>query len=105
MNNILEVHNVVKRYSQHTALNDVSINIPKGVIFGLLGPNGAGKTSLIRIINQITGPDEGYVLFDGQKLKPAAHQRNWVFARRAWTLQKNESRRAIALFGSTQRAF
>ena len=57
MNNILEVHNVVKRYSQHTALNDVSINIPKGVIFGLLGPNGAGKTSLIRIINQITGPD------------------------------------------------
>ena len=68
MNNILEIHNVVKRYSQHTALNDVSINIPKGVIFGLLGPNGAGKTSLIRIINQITGPDEGYVLFDGQKL-------------------------------------
>jgi len=68
VNNILEVHNVVKRYSQHTALNDVSINIPKGVIFGLLGPNGAGKTSLIRIINQITGPDEGYVLFDGQKL-------------------------------------
>ncbi|RFS18232.1 ABC transporter ATP-binding protein [Emticicia sp. C21] len=70
MNNILEVHNVVKRYSNHTALNDVSINVPKGVIFGLLGPNGAGKTSLIRIINQITGPDEGYILFDGQKLKP-----------------------------------
>ncbi len=68
VNNILEIHNVVKRYSQHTALNDVSINIPKGVIFGLLGPNGAGKTSLIRIINQITGPDEGYVLFNGQKL-------------------------------------
>ncbi|AFK04355.1 ABC transporter related protein [Emticicia oligotrophica DSM 17448] len=70
MNNILEVHNVVKRYSQHTALDNVSINIPKGVIFGLLGPNGAGKTSLIRIINQITGPDEGYVLFDGEKLAP-----------------------------------
>jgi ABC-2 type transport system ATP-binding protein len=68
VNNILEVHNVVKRYSQHTALNDVSINIPKGVIFGLLGPNGAGKTSLIRIINQITGPDEGHILFDGVKL-------------------------------------
>ena len=70
MNNILEVHNVVKRYANHTALNDVSINVPKGVIFGLLGPNGAGKTSLIRIINQITGPDEGYVLLNGQKLKP-----------------------------------
>jgi ABC-2 type transport system ATP-binding protein len=68
VNNILEVHNVVKRYSQHTALNNVSLNIPKGVIFGLLGPNGAGKTSLIRIINQITGPDEGYVMFDGKKL-------------------------------------
>jgi ABC-2 type transport system ATP-binding protein len=58
----------VKRYAQHTALNDVSINIQKGIIFGLLGPNGAGKTSLIRIINQITAPDEGYVLFDGKKL-------------------------------------
>ncbi len=68
MSNILEVHNVVKRYSQHTALNNVSIDIPKGVIFGLLGPNGAGKTSLIRIINQITGPDEGYILLDGTKL-------------------------------------
>ena len=71
MNNILEVHNVVKRYAQHTALNDVSINVPKGIIFGLLGPNGAGKTSLIRIINQITGPDEGHILFDGQKLNPS----------------------------------
>ncbi|MBA4848861.1 ABC transporter ATP-binding protein [Emticicia sp. BO119] len=70
MNNILEVHNVVKRYAQHTALNNVSINVPKGLIFGLLGPNGAGKTSLIRIINQITGPDEGHILFDGQKLHP-----------------------------------
>ncbi|MFN3850806.1 MAG: ABC transporter ATP-binding protein [Spirosomataceae bacterium] len=67
-NNILEVHNVVKRYAEHTALNDVSLNIPKGVIYGLLGPNGAGKTSLIRIINQITGPDEGKILFDGEKL-------------------------------------
>jgi ABC-2 type transport system ATP-binding protein len=70
VSNILEVHNVVKRYAEHTALNDVSINVPKGVIFGLLGPNGAGKTSLIRIVNQITAPDEGYVLFDGEKLNP-----------------------------------
>lgn len=70
MSNILEVHNVVKRYAEHTALNDVSINVPKGVIFGLLGPNGAGKTSLIRIVNQITAPDEGYVLFDGDRLNP-----------------------------------
>jgi ABC-2 type transport system ATP-binding protein len=66
--NIIEVRNVTKEYSNHTALDDVSISIPKGCIFGLLGPNGAGKTSLIRIINQITGPDKGEVLFDGQLL-------------------------------------
>ncbi len=68
MDNILEVHNVVKKYSNHTALQDLNLSIPKGVIFGLLGPNGAGKTSLIRIINQITRPDEGFVLFNGEPL-------------------------------------
>lgn len=66
--NILEVKNIVKNYSAHLALDNVSINVPKGMIFGLLGPNGAGKTSLIRIVNQITGPDEGQVFFDGQPL-------------------------------------
>lgn len=66
--NIIEVRNVTKEYSNHIALDDVSISIPKGSIFGLLGPNGAGKTSLIRIINQITGPDKGEILFDGQLL-------------------------------------
>lgn len=66
--NIIEVQNITKDYSNHRALDDVSLNIPKGSIFGLLGPNGAGKTSLIRIINQITGPDSGHVLFDGQPL-------------------------------------
>lgn len=69
MNNILEVHNIVKHYSAHTALDDVSLSVPKGQIFGLLGPNGAGKTSLIRIINQITGPDEGKILFNGEPLQ------------------------------------
>ena len=66
--NILETHNIVKQYANHRALDDVSINIPKGSIYGLLGPNGAGKTSLIRIINQITAPDSGYVLFNGERL-------------------------------------
>lgn len=66
--NIIEVQNVTKDYANHRALDDVSIEIPKGKIFGLLGPNGAGKTSLIRIINQITGPDAGRILFDGQPL-------------------------------------
>ncbi|TDB67943.1 ABC transporter ATP-binding protein [Arundinibacter roseus] len=66
--NILETHHIIKDYSGHRALDDVSISIPKGCIFGLLGPNGAGKTSLIRIINQITGPDGGTIIFDGQPL-------------------------------------
>ncbi|WP_421830014.1 ABC transporter ATP-binding protein [Larkinella sp.] len=68
--NILETRHIVKQYAQHRALDDVSIDIPRGQIFGLLGPNGAGKTSLIRIINQITGPDEGEVFFDGKPLSP-----------------------------------
>jgi len=70
MNNILEVQNVVKQYGDYTALNNVSLQVPKGIIYGLLGPNGAGKTTLIRIINQITMPDSGTILLDGEKLKP-----------------------------------
>ncbi|MFV0469435.1 MAG: ABC transporter ATP-binding protein [Dysgonomonas sp.] len=58
----LETKNVVKQYAGHRALNGVSIQVPKGSIYGLLGPNGAGKTTLIRIINRITAPDEGEVL-------------------------------------------
>lgn len=70
MGNILEVQNVVKQYGDYTALNNVSLQVPSGSIYGLLGPNGAGKTSLIRIINQITMPDSGAVLLDGELLKP-----------------------------------
>jgi ABC-2 type transport system ATP-binding protein len=71
MSHILEAHDVVKQYATHRALDGVSISVPKGSIFGLLGPNGAGKTSLIRIITQITAPDEGYVLLDGERLRPS----------------------------------
>lgn len=63
--------NIVKRYANHLALDDVSISVPKQSIYGLLGPNGAGKTSLIRIINQITGPDSGEIFFEGEKLNPS----------------------------------
>ena len=70
MSTILEVNKVVKTYGDYTALNQVSLTIPKGSIYGLLGPNGAGKTSLIRIINQITLPDSGEILLDGEKLHP-----------------------------------
>lgn len=67
---ILSAQHIVKKYANHTALDDVSINVPHQSIFGLLGPNGAGKTSLIRIINQITGPDKGEIFFEGEKLRP-----------------------------------
>lgn len=62
---MLSISHVTKRYAEHTALNDVSLNVPRGKVFGLLGPNGAGKTTLIRIINRITAPDSGEIFFDG----------------------------------------
>ncbi len=65
---MISIRNIVKQYASHRALSDVSLEIEQGTVFGLLGPNGAGKTSLIRIINQITAPDSGEVLFNGQKL-------------------------------------
>lgn len=67
---ILKIDGVTKTYANHTALDNVSFEIPQGCIFGLLGPNGAGKTSLIRIITQITGADSGSVYFRGQRLRP-----------------------------------
>lgn len=63
----LETQNIVKRYGDYTALNGVSIQVPRGCVYGLLGPNGAGKSSLIRIINHISIPDEGDVLIDGHQ--------------------------------------
>ena len=66
---IFLTENVTKRYAGHTALDRVSIEVPEQSMFGLLGPNGAGKTSLIRIMNRITGPDEGSLFFKGEKLQ------------------------------------
>ncbi|MEZ5048132.1 MAG: ATP-binding cassette domain-containing protein [Saprospiraceae bacterium] len=67
-NMVLSLDNVVKRYHNHLAVDHVSLDLPRGQIVGLLGPNGAGKTSLIRIINAITGADEGHVYFEGKPL-------------------------------------
>lgn len=66
---ILQAENIHKQFSGHLALDDVSITVPQGSIFGLLGPNGAGKTTLIRIINRITAQDEGMVFFDGRPIQ------------------------------------
>ena len=70
MSTLLEATNISKNFGEFQALSDVSIQVPKHSIFGLLGPNGAGKTTLIRIINQITMPDVGHVILDGEPLKP-----------------------------------
>jgi ABC-2 type transport system ATP-binding protein len=67
---ILSIRQVVKKYSEHLALDHIDLEIPRAKIFGLLGPNGAGKTSLIRIINQITAPDAGQIMFNGEPLSP-----------------------------------
>lgn len=68
MTNIIEINNVSKTYGDYKALNNISIKVPKQSIYGLLGPNGAGKTTLIRMLNQITAPDEGEIIFNGEKL-------------------------------------
>lgn len=65
---MISIRNIVKQYASHRALDNVGMEIEKGKVFGLLGPNGAGKTSLIRIINQITAPDSGEILFNAEKL-------------------------------------
>ncbi|NQX77047.1 ATP-binding cassette domain-containing protein [Gilvibacter sp.] len=69
MNDLLVADSVSKKFGEYTALNQVSISVPKGSVFGLLGPNGAGKTTFIRIINQITMPDTGSVTLDGEPLR------------------------------------
>ena len=68
MGNIITAEHITKRFSAHTALDDVSVEIPRGSVYGLLGPNGAGKTTLIRTINRITLPDEGRILFNGEPI-------------------------------------
>ena len=68
MSNIITAEHITKRFSAHTALDDVSVEIPRGSVYGLLGPNGAGKTTLIRTITRITLPDEGRILFDGKPI-------------------------------------
>ena len=68
MDNILTVEHVSKSYTGHKALDDVSLEVPRGAIYGLLGPNGAGKTTLIRVITRITLADSGRVLLDGKQI-------------------------------------
>lgn len=66
---IIETQDIVKQFATHRALDGVSVQIPRGSIYGLLGPNGAGKSTLMRIINKITAPDSGTLLYDGRSMK------------------------------------
>ena len=67
-NNLIEVKDVVKSFGDYVALDKINLSIPAGSVYGLLGPNGAGKTTLMRIVNQITAPDSGKILFNNEKL-------------------------------------
>ena len=71
MDNIICVENVSKSFAKHKALDNVSLSVPRGCVYGLLGPNGAGKTTLIRTINHITAPDSGTITFNGHQLTAA----------------------------------
>ena len=70
MPSILELQNLKKYFATQKAVDDISLNVERGQIFGLLGPNGAGKTTLIRMITGIFYPDEGQIIFDGKKFDP-----------------------------------
>lgn len=67
MTDILQVHRITKKYGKHTALEDVTLNLPSGKIIGLLGPNGSGKTTLIKLINGLLKPTSGELVIDGYK--------------------------------------
>ena len=83
MEYLLQANSVSKKYGEFTALNNVSIAVEKGAVFGLLGPNGAGKTSLIRIINQITMPDSGSCFFGRRAIASRSYSTHRIFARGA----------------------
>lgn len=80
---LIECRDVCKNFGEKVALDHVSLDIPKGQIFGLLGPNGAGKTTMIRIINRITIPNSGEVLFDGRRLPRKMWKKSVIFRRNA----------------------
>ncbi len=68
MEHLLRVEHVTKRFADHTALDDVSVSVPRGAVYGLLGPNGAGKTTLIRVVNRITVPDSGRIFLGDKEI-------------------------------------
>ena len=100
MKNLLEVNHVVKKYGDFIALNDVSIHIPKGCVFGLLGPNGAGKTTLIRIINQIIYSDSGEIYLDNELLNKSHLSRIGYLPEERGLYKKMKVKEQLSYFAS-----
>jgi len=103
MQDLLIVKDVVKQYGDYTALTNANISVPKGSIYGLLGPNGAGKTTLMRIINQITAPDSGEVIFDGEPLQKHHIAEIGYMPEERGLYKKNESWGTSSISSSTKR--
>ena len=90
-NNLIEVKDVVKSFGDYVALDKINLSIPAGSVYGLLGPNGAGKTTLMRIVNQITAPDSGKILFNNEKLSKKHIKEIGYMPEERGLYKKNES--------------
>jgi len=103
MEYIIEASNITKTFSDHKALDEVNIKIPKGAIYGLLGPNGAGKTTFIRLINQITKPDNGVILYNGEPLNENHISKIGYLPEERGLYKKNENWGTSSLFSPIKR--
>ena len=100
--NAIALHNITKRFGTHLAVDDLSLEVPAGSVYGFIGPNGSGKTTTIRMILHILLPDSGRIeVFGDATHRPGARQ-NRVFARRTRALQENEGPATAPLLRSTE---
>ena len=97
--NIVQVENVSKHFGEFKAVDDVSLNIEKGTVYGLLGPNGAGKTTTIRMIMNIIAPDSGQIYLQRKSPEQRFRRSDWLSAGRTWTLSKDEGERCDPIHG------
>jgi ABC-type multidrug transport system ATPase subunit len=89
---VVDIQKVVKRFAGHTAVRDVSLRVPRGVVYGLLGPNGAGKTTTIRMLLNIIAPDEGRITSSASRIALGARTESGT-RRRARSVPKMQVRR------------
>ena len=101
--NLIQIENVSKNFGEFKAVDNVSFNIEKGSVYGLLGPNGAGKTTTIRMVMDIIAPDSGKIIFQRKSAERRFCGPNWLSARRARTLSKNEGEGRDPFHGRVKR--